>query len=282
MRASERRNSAMGVALCAALAAAGTLPLPAQAVPSAQSQRAVVAVAHRGLAPGWPENTLAAFRQSIALGIDAIELDLRGTADGEVVVMHDETVDRTTNGAGEIARMTLRQIRGLDAGSYIDPRFSGERIPTYEEVLALRKGTRIRLLLDIKLSPSLDKARVIRLTERHGAVTDVIVGVRSVVDLRAFRALNPDIRILAFVPDVASVESFVAAGADIIRLWPAWIAADGGLVGRVHAMSRPVWTTAGEMPRTELEKLIASGVDGILTDLPDVLLQLLADLGKRR
>jgi glycerophosphoryl diester phosphodiesterase len=76
----------------------------------------------------------------IARGIDVIELDLRGTADREVVVMHDETVDRTTNGSGEVARMTLRQLKALDAGGYADRRFRGERIPTYAEVLELVNG----------------------------------------------------------------------------------------------------------------------------------------------
>jgi glycerophosphoryl diester phosphodiesterase len=116
------------------------LPLTAQTTRPTAPAWDVVAVAHRGLSPGVPENTLAAFRQSIARGIDVIELDLRGTADREVVVMHDETVDRTTNGSGEVARMTLRQLKALDAGGYADRRFRGERIPTYAEVLELVKG----------------------------------------------------------------------------------------------------------------------------------------------
>lgn len=260
----------------------GVLPLTAQTVRPTLLQWDVAAIAHRGLAPGLPENTLVAFRQSIARGIDVIELDLRGTADGEVVVMHDETVDRTTSGSGEVARMTLRQIEALDAGSHAGRRFSGERVPTYEEVLRLVRGTAVHLLLDVKLSPSLDKARIVRLTEQHGAALDVIVGARSLDDLREFRALNPNIRTLAFVPDVGSIESFVAAGADMVRLWPDWIFADGDLVRNVHAMGRPVWTTAGDLPRAVLEKLIESGVNGILTDRPDVLLQLLSERDKRR
>jgi glycerophosphoryl diester phosphodiesterase len=269
------------VASGAVLLALG-LSLTAETAQPAAGGRDVVAVAHRGLSPGFPENTLAAFRQSIARGIDAIELDLRGTADGEVVVIHDATVDRTTDGSGDVAGMTLRQLKALDAGSHAGARFRGQRIPTYAEVLQLAAGTGVDLLLDIKLSPTLDKARIVRLTEQHGAAPAVVVGARSIADLREFRALNPDLRTLAFVPDIASIESFVAAGADIVRLWPHWIFADGDLVRRVQAMGRPVWTTADDLPRPGLEKLMRAGVDGILTDLPDVLLQLVSESHTRR
>jgi glycerophosphoryl diester phosphodiesterase len=183
----------------------------------------VVLVAHRGLSPGFPENTLAAFRNSVELGVDVIEVDLRGTADGEVVIVHDATVDRTTDGSGDVTQLTLAEVRALDAGSHAGPQFRGERVPTYREVLELVAGTGTKLLLDIKPSEVLDKERVVRLTEEHGATLDVIVGVRSIDDLREFRALNPNLRTLGFVPDVDSIEAFVRAGVDIVRLWPDWI-----------------------------------------------------------
>jgi glycerophosphoryl diester phosphodiesterase len=225
----------------------------------------VVFVAHRGgIVKGYPENTIAAYRRAVSLGVHAIEIDLRGTSDGEIVIMHDETLDRTTNGKGKVSDHTLAELRKLDAGE-------GERIPTYEEVLKIVAGTGVQLLLDIKESRSLDKDKVVRLTERHHAVLNVIVGPRSLDDLRAFQALNPNLRTLGFVPDAASIESFVAAGVDIIRLWPDWIKADPGLVGRVHALGRPVWVTAGDASREELEKLISLGVDGILSDFPEMM-----------
>jgi len=242
----------------------------------------VVVVAHRGLSEGLPENTLTAFRNVIARGIAVIELDLRGTADGEVVVLHDETVDRTTNGHGAVTQLTLREVRALDAGSHAGQAFRGERVPTYEEVLELVKGTGVHLLLDIKISPVLNKARVVRLTERYGVVLNVIAGVRNVDDLRELSALNPNLRTLGFVEDIKSIDPFVRAGADMIRLWPEWIFADRGLVGRVHALGVPVWTTAGTRPRADLDALIRLGVNGVLTDLPEVLAPLVADIRARR
>lgn len=115
----------------------------------------VAFVAHRGgIVPGYPENTLAAFRQAAKHGAEVIEVDLRGTKDGEVVIMHDETFDRTTNGKGKVTDYTLAELKKLDAGG-------GERIPTYEEALQLVAGTGVKLLLDIKESPVLNR------TTRH-------------------------------------------------------------------------------------------------------------------
>jgi glycerophosphoryl diester phosphodiesterase len=237
-----------------------------------------VVVAHRGLSAGFPENTLAAFRNAIAGGVDAIELDLRRTADNEIVVLHDETVDRTTDGRGPLSRLTLQEVRALDAGRHAGDRFTGERIPTYQEVLELTRASGVELLLDIKESDRASHEYIVSLTSRHEATGRVIVGARSVDDLRAFRALRPGIRALGFIPEAGSIEAFDAAGVDLIRLWPQWIDADPGLVERVHALGRPVWVTAGTLPQDELQILIRRGVDGILTDLPEVLLPLVADL----
>jgi len=253
----------------------------------------VVLVAHRGLAPDMPENTMAAFRNVIDRGVGVIEIDLRGTLDGEVVILHDETVDRTTDGTGDVTQMTLAQLRELDAGLYAGEQFRGERVPTFEEVLELAKASGVMLLLDIKLSPTLDRERIVRLTEAHDAVLNVIVGVRSLEDLAEFRALNPNLRTLGFIPSPQSIEDFVAAGVEIIRLWPEWIhgqprsatqdlgdclGVEGCLVTRVRDLGRPVWTTANDSPRPELINLIEAGVNGILTDVPFEMRQLLDDI----
>ena len=177
----------------------------------------IVFVAHRGgIVPGYPENTPSAYRQAIKHGAEVIEIDLRGTKDGEVVILHDDTLDRTTNGKGRVTELTLVELKKLDAGA-------GERIPTYEEVLQLVTGTGVKLLLDIKESPVLDKRKVVRLTEKYNATLNVIVGPRNLDDLRAFRALNPNLRTLGFIKNIEDMEPFAQAGIDIIRLWPKWI-----------------------------------------------------------
>lgn len=94
-----------------------------------------IRIAHRGASGITPENTLVAFRKAIEIGVDAIELDLHGTADNQIVVMHDATLDRTTNLKGLIKETTLDKIKQADAGSWFSPEFEGEPVPTLAEVL---------------------------------------------------------------------------------------------------------------------------------------------------
>src|SRR5882724_2141563 len=89
--------------------------------------------AHRGDPESGPENTLAAFNSAVALGVDYIETDVQRTADGVLVLLHDDELDRTTNGSGPVARAPAKHVLALDAGSWFDPKFSGERIMTVDE-----------------------------------------------------------------------------------------------------------------------------------------------------
>lgn len=93
--------------------------------------------AHRGGGAVYPENTLPALREAVRLGVSMVEFDLALTRDGELVLMHDRTVDRTTNGHGRVSDFTLAQLRQLDAGAWKNPRFAGTRLPTFEEALAV-------------------------------------------------------------------------------------------------------------------------------------------------
>jgi glycerophosphoryl diester phosphodiesterase len=235
----------------------------------------IVFVAHRGNVPGYPENTLAAFRQAIKLGAEVIEIDLRGTKDGDIVIMHDDTINRTTNGKGNVTDFTLAELKKFDAGK-------GERIPTFDEALKVAAGSGVKLLLDIKETPGLDKKKVVRLIEKHGAIMNVIVGPRSIADLKTFKALNPNLRTLGFIPSIVDIEAFVANGIDIIRLWPKWINADPKLVKKCHELNKPVWSTVNDDPREKIEKLIGHGVNGILSDLPDVMSMIIKDMNKAR
>src|SRR5438067_360181 len=100
----------------------------------------IVVIAHRGANKFAPENTLAAFRKAIELGCDYFELDVRRTKDGQLVLMHDGSVDRTTNGTGSVVDMTLAEIRALDAGTKRGEQWKGEKVPTFEEALTMSKG----------------------------------------------------------------------------------------------------------------------------------------------
>ena len=263
------------VHLITALLIVTAIPTAAsQAVTSDCPDRGIVFIAHGGgIVPDNPENTLLAFHQAIEHGAHAIEVDLRGTKNGEIVIMHDEMVDRTTNGHGKVVDQTLAELKKLDAGH-------GENIPTYEEALQLVDRTGVTLLLDVKQSQALDKHQVVSFTENRNAVLNVIIGVRNLEDLRIFKALNQNLRTVGFIQGVEDIEPFVKAGVDIIRLWPEWIYDDNDLIEKVHSFGKPVWATAGEAQYDELEKLIRLHLNGILPDLPVMMKSLLEDLGK--
>jgi glycerophosphoryl diester phosphodiesterase len=263
----------------------------------------VVIVAHRGIVSGFPENTLVAYHEAIRRGFSAIEVDLRATADGHVVVVHDEMVDRTTSGSGAVSELTLAEIRSLDAGSHAGREYADQKVPTFQEVLEVVRESGTKLVLDIKPSPQLDNQRIVKLAEQFGATLDVIIAPRTLADLRDFKRLNPNIRTLGLVPgeefappDHAAADEFARAGADIIRLWPPWIFADrdqntigdtSQLIERMHDLGKPVWTTADvayrdidpEQPREDLAELVRLGVNGVLTDVPELLRELLAARG---
>ncbi|MFD1676278.1 glycerophosphodiester phosphodiesterase [Alicyclobacillus fodiniaquatilis] len=152
--------------------------------------------AHRGASQTAPENTLAAFRQAIALGATALELDVQLSADGHVVVIHDAMLNRTTNGHGLVRDHTLEELRALDAGSWFSPAFAHEQIPLFEEVLDLAKGT---CLLHVELKhgpivyPELE-ARVIEQVKAHGMQDQALLMSFDHVAIARAKGLAPEIR----------------------------------------------------------------------------------------
>lgn len=257
-----------------ALLAAALLAMPAGAQ---VSEPAIYA--HRGRSAAQAENSLPAFRAAIALGVDGIELDLRTTRDGELVVLHDPTLDRTVRRRGRIANLTMTEIRAL-------PRRpdGSAAVPVLAEVLALARATPVRLLLDIKQVDGEGRRRLVALVREAGMAERVTVGVRTPGELRAFRALAPDLRLLGFVPSVRAIPAFAAAGADAIRLWSHWTDAAPGrgaaLIARVRGLGREAWIMVEErsgesvaQTGRRLETLRASGADALVTDHPELLIE---------
>ncbi len=107
-------------------------------------------VGHRGVAALRPENTLASFEYAIELGLDGIETDIHMSADGELVLIHDDTLERTTNGSGNVWDFTLKQLKELDAGSWFSKEYAGQKIPTFREFLELIKDKNLFLNIEIK------------------------------------------------------------------------------------------------------------------------------------
>lgn len=136
----------------------------------------VIAVGHRGTTKFAPENTLAAFDTAIAMGARAVEMDVRMTADGHFIVMHDATVDRTTDGRGFVSKLTLADIVALDAGSWFGPAFTGERVPTLREALRHVKG-RAAVDIDFKAGPDDSAARIAQILDEEGYDDGALVTV---------------------------------------------------------------------------------------------------------
>ncbi|TVY07929.1 glycerophosphodiester phosphodiesterase family protein [Paenibacillus cremeus] len=119
-----------------------------------QNDASLVVAAHRGLKCSYPENTLLAFQKALQAGVDMLEFDLRRSKDGVVMVIHDETVDRTTNGTGRVGDLTLAELKQLDAGGWFGKPFEGLKIPTFAELLELlRAYPSVLLNVEIKSSP---------------------------------------------------------------------------------------------------------------------------------
>jgi glycerophosphoryl diester phosphodiesterase len=151
-------------------------------------------VAHRGDAAQAPENTVPAFRRALALGVRRVELDVRFT-DGDVpVIIHDPTVDRTTNGTGEVTSLTLSQLRALDAGSWFSSAFRGTRVPTLYEVLSLVKRRHATVMVELKTLPTASLMQ--QFLDRIGWLSmesDVIVTSFDGPTISAVRSAAPDL-----------------------------------------------------------------------------------------
>lgn len=173
-------------------------------------------IAHRGASAERPECTLASVARAIQVGATAAEVDVRTSKDGRLFILHDATLERTTNGTGPANALTLAQLQKLDAGSHFDSKFSGEKIPSLIEVAQLCEGE-IDLMLDLKEQGEGYDRKVAAVIRKHGDPTKTVIGLRSVGQARRFRSLLPEAKQLALIPTVEDVEAFAEAGVDFIR-----------------------------------------------------------------
>lgn len=215
------------------------------------------AIAHRGASDKVPENTLIAFERALELGADAIECDVHLSADGEVVVIHDATVDRTTDGQGAAAEMTLEELRRLDAGSWKGSRFAGQRIPTLGEVADLVRE-RACLFVEVKgFSPDLPRRLVEVLREKgFGERAWLFTAERDT--LEELRHLAPEMRV--------RWREGMEAG-DFVLTWPERLARATVAVYRQRGMR--IFTTIKDRvssgaARGEVARMVELGIDGII------------------
>jgi glycerophosphoryl diester phosphodiesterase len=231
----------------------------------------VEVVAHRGASGAAPENTLAAFRRAVDMGAHMIELDVQLSRDGEVVVLHDESVDRTTDGNGRVEDLDFDAMRRLDAGSWFDPAFSSERIPSLSEVLH-----EIRLPLNVELKAGGGVAlagRVLDTVRQAGAVDRIVFSSFDDGILTSLRALDPAVALAVLrsrgtIGHALEVAKRVSATALHLRNTRAWLRELRS--AHVEGYHIRVWTVNNPEEWTSFE---AAGATGAFTDHPDRFLQ---------
>lgn len=244
-------------------------------------------VGHRGALALAPENTFAAFRRAVETGVDAIEFDVQRTADGVPVVLHDETLDRTTNGHGPIREARWPEVRTLDAGSWRSREHAGERVPSLEELLAWARGQRVDLVLELK-QPAPEGWR-----QRDDALVPAVLDA-----LRASSMLDRTLMISFDHPSIAEAlrreprarTALLSEGPTLVdplaltRSVPGvmglhvrwrWISRE--LCDAAHAAGLHVhaWGLGHPLDRVTVGRMVDAGVDSLSADAPDELLALL-------
>jgi glycerophosphoryl diester phosphodiesterase len=238
-------------------------------------------IAHRGASAERPEHTLASTRRAIEVGATAVEVDVRTTKDGELVLLHDARVDKTTNGKGLVGDMTLAEVRALDAGSHFSADYRGERVASLAEVLTECRD-RIDVLLDLKESGDEYARRVVALIKEKGNPRRTIVGVRSVEQARQFRQLLPIARQLGLIAKPEEIEAYAAAGVETIRIWPHWLTdaslRQAALVARVRKAGAKLHLNGTTGTREDTLPLLAHSPDSLSSDNPRQLIATLREL----
>jgi glycerophosphoryl diester phosphodiesterase len=230
-------------------------------------RRPVIAIGHRGAAAHAPENTVASFDEAIRLGAKAVEFDLRMSADGSLIVLHDDTVDRTTNAHGPLTALSRIDLLRIDAGSWFHHRFAAARIPTLEEALRAI-GPHARPVIELKVPIPADL--LLHTLRRFDLEQDAIVLSFEPQWLIPLRTASRDLALGVLaehwsedLPTTAKMLDAELLALHVDILGPAQIAA-------AHEKSLEVWTfTANDIGM--VAACAALGVSGIITDRPDLI-----------
>ena len=244
-----------------------------------QGKPATLLAAHRGGALLWPENSLLAFRNAVALGADFIEFDVHLSRDGEVMAIHDPTLDRTTSGQGAVRDRTVAELKALrlkDRAGVV----TGETVPTLDEVIAVASRAGRRMLLEIKLDagraryPGIEE-KVLALLDRHRMAGSTVVMAFEPATWKRMRELRRDIatcalysaRMLGGTTLAAELEALRAAGVGFVGLEHTVVNASALAQAQQAGIQVGAWTVNDA---AAMRRLIDAGVGVLITDQPDV------------
>lgn len=226
-------------------------------------------IGHRGASGYAPENTMVSFERALALRADAIELDVHPTRDGELVVIHDFTLDRTTSGSGPVAAHTLAEIQALDAGSWFDPAFADAQVPVLRDVLAWARG-RTKVVIEVKLGPvwypNIEEL-LLRDLDRASMRGDVMVISFDHPSVQKLKQLAPDVitGVLYAARAIDPVALARNAGAEL--LMPHWTGLTAEEVDAAHDAGLLIAPWGG--PEQDYRFILATGADAVGADFPD-------------
>lgn len=226
--------------------------------PEELTDRGIMRIGHRGAAGHAPENTLAAVRAGLALDADFIEVDVQRSRDGRLVVMHDATVDRTTNGSGLISDLTWDELQLLDAGD-------GERVPCLEEVLAATNG-QAGVMLEVKATGI--GTEVQGAVRTAGFAGPVLYASFLHAEILAIRELDPLARTMALIVTVPAGGAALARDAGATMVGLAYHFATAEFVATLHDAGLEVFVYTVNEP-AQIQRAIDLGVDGIISDHPE-------------
>ncbi|MGD9344962.1 MAG: glycerophosphodiester phosphodiesterase family protein [Candidatus Aminicenantes bacterium] len=235
----------------------------------------IIVMAHRGASAAAPENTLAAYKKAIEMGADYAELDVRQTKDGAIVLMHDKTVHRTTGVKGFVWDFTLEELKKLEAGSWFGEEFRGEPIPTLEEVIRL-VGGRMKLNIEVKISenePGIAQ-RVVDIVRAANFSTNCMITSFDMDTVKTVKEIAPDLRTGLIFDKEYTLDVF-RGNWEILSSNYELVDAEFMRLGRQSGKRIYVWTVN---EREEMQRLIGLGVDGIITDKPDLFRSVLAEV----
>ncbi len=250
--------------------------------PLPYSKLTSVVIAHRGYHVLVPENTVAACKKAITHGVDYVEVDLRTTKDGELVLMHNATVDHMTNGKGAVKDLTFAAIRQLAVKPRLEADKNVYRVPTFKEVLAACKG-KIHIYLDFK---DADVAKTYALIKAAGMERSVIVYINAEEQLKQWQQIAPQMPLMCSLPetvkDAASLQAFIrtakvaALDGDHRQYTPEMLAA-------AKAAKVAVWLDVQEKEEgpAQWDPALQLKVDGMQTDHPEILVKYLQKKGRR-
>ncbi|ALC85419.1 glycerophosphodiester phosphodiesterase [Bacillus sp. FJAT-22090] len=232
-------------------------------------------VAHRGATGYAPENTIAAFDLAVDMKADYIEIDVQRSKDGELVLIHDTTVDRTTDGTGKVGDLTFEQLRSLDAGSWKGEQFAGEPIPTFEEILDRYHG-KIGILIELKapeLYPGIEEQVAEVLKERNldkPQNEKIIIQSFNFESVKRVDQLLPKVPVGVLTSNRADTTLEALQEFSTYADWfnPSYGIVTEELVNQVHSQGMQIgsWTVRSQ---EAADFLFEMGVDAIISDYPD-------------